>query len=756
MSTWGTRGPNDYIVLPNETHTTITKVQSPQHPSFQIARDFLLTEEAGYLVPSDHRQPLLQRRWRPDRAAPNHDRFVYSTRTVPLIGREADLEHLTAFLDQPDQMFSWMVLSGSGGMGKSRLALELILSQKSAWWYAGFLNGHHEGPDWTVWQPQLPTLVVMDYAARSQEKTVSLLKGLSEREGIHCLRMPVRVILIDRQPKGQCNWYDELRFELRSDRTSCFDNLELLQPEFVWPIFDYWWEHNCPPTGRPSQSQTLAEFEKLDPEKRPLFAYLMADAITRHGNARQWNQETLLNDIIERDRIRFWKPVAHAVGISNSQFGKEERALVLATMADGLSINFLKRCDDDLLPKWRRDVHPHLFQAITEVADGSIRPIAPDIVGEFFPLDYLLKNPEVAEDLIALAWRYSPFGMRWFVDRCVRDFREHSALGRTYLIWPETKEARQAWSGLVINLINYLGAGNPNLARELYEKLRRLASEHEEETEVRLNRTQAAATLTCELEAWEPDAARDIYHELERLVADHADEHQLKRYKATAIHNLVRKLSAKEPTVACELYEKLKRFAQNHPEEPELRSWQAQAACYLSHALFASDLAAARSLYEELKQLAECHISEPELRDHQAHTACNLTLHLCGDEPVAARELYEDLKHLARNWPNEPEIRRHQAHAADKLTRYLDRIDPAIGCMLYGEIKRLAEDYPDDRELRLSQAAVAYNLAYRFGGEQAIIARVFCEELNKLAEAYPGEPEFTGYQESIAGQSHDG
>ena len=123
------------------------------------------------------------------------NRFIYGARVLPFIGRDTEIGKLADFLDSPEQPFCWMVLYGSGGIGKSRLALELCLAIRDDW-HAGFLEG--EEPDWGRWQPLVPTLIVIDYAARDTKHTGKLLRALSGRgpaDGTMRLSAPVRMLL---------------------------------------------------------------------------------------------------------------------------------------------------------------------------------------------------------------------------------------------------------------------------------------------------------------------------------------------------------------------------------------------------------------------------------------------------------------------------------------------------------------------------------------------------------------------------------
>jgi pimeloyl-ACP methyl ester carboxylesterase len=170
VSAMGQWSPN-YEEVSGVGHKSSVKPDSADDTSFLVAKKFLLEE--SFLpggVEADYRAPLLRFN---NVEAKETTRFIYAARVLPFIGRDAEIEQLGDFLSSPEQPFRWMVLYGSGGVGKSRLALELCLACRNDW-HAGFLPQKGDEPDWGRWQPLMPTLIVVDYASCDTERCCGL------------------------------------------------------------------------------------------------------------------------------------------------------------------------------------------------------------------------------------------------------------------------------------------------------------------------------------------------------------------------------------------------------------------------------------------------------------------------------------------------------------------------------------------------------------------------------------------------------
>ena len=680
-SAWGIGHPADYIVLDGHNHGTIIAPKDARDPIFVAAKSWLLdpTVRSGDDPAAISDQPLFAGKQFMDMRGEDGDRnrFAYWLRTIQFKGRDAEEAQLLAFLDDPSRRFSWMLLAGVGGIGKSRLALEIVLRARRDHWRAGFLDDLRSGDYWARWQPSRPTLLVIDYATQNSPLVGDILRGLAERPDGNALRRPVRLLLIVRDPKDA-----RIETMLASVRQTAGGDPRrsdlVLAPMNVRHIFA------AALTDSADIDAADAALSAIDPgSRRPLFAHLIADALARGENVRGWDRGALLNDLLARWRDRFWWPKASSLGLNERGFLAARTTLALATIINGLPLRAYPDHGDDLLPGWDAGTHSQLYEDMTgRPVETAIPALEPDIIGEFFALDELSGlaklrqacGSTMAEALVDRAWALDGWHTAGFFDRVHQDFPQHE-LARAFVLGPPAAaSAHVPWSALAVNLTAHLG---PDPA----------------------TRPEAIA----------------LYHELKALAADHPGETEIRALQAKAASNLTRHLGADPATrpQAIALYHEFKALAAHHPGENEIREPQARAAVNLTAYLGADPATRpqAIALYHELKTLAAEHPSEKEIRLEQAKAAVNLTNHLGADPATRpqAIALYDELKALAADHPGEKEIRLEQARAAFNLTLDLGA-DPATrpqAIALYHEIEALADDHPDETEIRALQAKAA-------------------------------------------------
>lgn len=594
-SAWGRGLPGKYRVIEGTGHRSIAKPETAKDDSFKCAKAFLLDESLGTVASPDaiHDQPLLDSKLREGQTVEEvqRARFVYWNRLTPFGGRDAEVDTIGRFLFDPNGRFGWMLVTGPGGTGKSRLALEIVLAQSAMAWNAGFLDrrhlSHQRTDYWDLWQPRLPTLIVIDYAAQEPEKVEVLLLGLASRKPPHLLRQPVRVLLLDRYSKDErlAKLLDNARSPVNAKAVRGKD-LELARANVSHIL-----AHLLP--GRADDQRTaLTALDEIDKEHRPLFAYLVGDAVARGANVHGWDRDALLEDVVKRERREFWEPAAERGGLGK-RIEKEERALALATMRDGLPIGSLQDADGDVLPRWDHDRHPTLFRVMSgTMADEFIAPLLPGIVGEFFVLEVIEKvqrartkgGSTFPEILAEHSWQ-DELATAQFLSRCWQDFPDRPGLKHLFAFLPRHPLGQAMWSLVASQAIAHLVRDESTRQRafELYDDIKSLSAAH---SITKFNPTSAELT--------------DVWNPRELVLIQHLPENEGTSRRVLQ----VRPLAPSHPTCSAACEPQQAKVSENLTQkirdamDPAYRLWLAreQAAFHLIYQLLESDSTRERAL----------------------------------------------------------------------------------------------------------------------------------------------------------------
>lgn len=245
---------------------------------------------------------------------------------IGVIGRDPEMGALDSFCNHP-AAFRWKVMTGDGGMGKTRLALELAKRRKDSGWRAGFLSAdsltgfvrHDEFPRWA---PLVGTLIVVDYAASKTEDLKRLLErcGRWGEEPGGAIRL--RLLLLEREAIPGSGWLHGL---LSSSEGSLPDQtegaldpiLEIKAPgrddpdaamqDILRATFDAWsrlpGESKTPPF--PALDQTALGELRHQTEGRPLVLQMAALRACAEGDTScmaRWGRKDLLHDAVKRER----------------------------------------------------------------------------------------------------------------------------------------------------------------------------------------------------------------------------------------------------------------------------------------------------------------------------------------------------------------------------------------------------------------------------------------------------------------------
>jgi len=446
-------------------------------------------------------------------------RFHYIVQRVPFLGRDKELAALETFLYN-ERRFTWWLITGPGGMGKSRLALELI-NRNSENWHAGFLNKDVPYEDWHNWRPAEPTLIVCDYAAWRGRDIGRAVRELNRRA--YEFEFPVRFLLIERETES--NWWSDFLggsgdiLETEQSRHSEITALalgEISDDDLFRTIEIILDDAGATATGMASKAEILGQLIEIDPRKRPLFAAFLADALIRDANPRRWDRQVLLSHVLEKENDR-WSRLSMTEG--------ERALLALATLSGGIELPRLAeaKIDAGLIPTLENIDTTRMTYLSGGGTDEHIAALEPDILGEFFALEHLASRPNSFAVLgyVEAIWRLSPAQSAYAIQRTVLDHPEHRALPS--LLSAPTANVRDAlpiWCGLAVNLCGLAsGVGRIDLAESLYRFLSELSANNNT-PDIRIRQAQAAFNMTVAYggaENW--DRVEQLYDDLKTLAA---------------------------------------------------------------------------------------------------------------------------------------------------------------------------------------------------------------------------------------------
>ena len=410
---------------------------------------------------------------------PDPRSFGYRHAADVLRGRDADFEAVEGLLldtpaateDPLRQLFRWHGVFGGAGAGKSRFAMELLQNNRFHWPASGFVQKFAVDAEHAAqWPVDDPTLLVVDYAgAKAKADVIGFVSTFAERANAGQLKAPVRLLLIERRRNEEVfqelmqDQFESSRVGIQITRPPELHELSrLTEVELV----DLMQARIGNAANAPQPGELMSLLDDFDPQRRPLFAAIVADAIrddalpkiTGAGSG-EANRLKLFGGLIQRERSQ-WKERLRAEDLPEhavKQIVDQHETLAgLATLVRGLDEAAYRqlieegRCSnragrhyvphpDEQIGGWC-GVRPDLYAAITgagEVAgpQQAYAAVEPDLIGERLVID-LLNAPGGGDRrawLLDTAWRLAPWNAAVFCRLCYQDYAETTA-GLGYLM----------------------------------------------------------------------------------------------------------------------------------------------------------------------------------------------------------------------------------------------------------------------------------------------------------------------------------
>ncbi|WP_295959958.1 tetratricopeptide repeat protein [Rhodoferax sp.] len=369
--------------------------------------------------------------------SPSHPLNALSpySRSTRLLGRDDELASLRAFLSTPKPI-SVRAMVGSGGSGKTRLALELCDQMQTEGWNAGFATSTEadrflQAQNLSAWGWQKPTLVVMDYAAAKAEALGPWLDELADRTA--ATPHPLRILLLERSADPASGWWASVF----GGGWRALGKLALLDPAAPVPIRPLATPAHrvallqdmlalaspAPPVALPLHDPAFGQqLMQLSWGGDPLFLMLAAMAMVSQGHGALALGRTDLADLVAQGEIDRLAKLARAHGLTADLV---LHLAVCATLAQGLArAAFLPfAATEQQATGWTQpDAPAALFKLLQQALPGpqGIAPVIPDMVGEAMVVR-LLQGDEGREAVLRC---YAATGHRVAetVIRCVQDF----------------------------------------------------------------------------------------------------------------------------------------------------------------------------------------------------------------------------------------------------------------------------------------------------------------------------------------------
>lgn len=320
--------------------------------------------------------------------------------------RQPELDTLNIWLDDPQFPQAVRLITGAGGVGKTRLALELCRQSIEKGWHAGFLGADLEANQmasaWKILRAlNQNLLIIVDYAETRQAVLLALIKEILKEKGTQ----PVRILLLARNG-GE--WWDNLP----SRDSACEPILcgyATTGPYDLLPL------HPTAQNRHDAYRQALQSFAEalgvsvpdviptLEGEhfERPLYVQ-MAALLALHGE-RPTTAEGLTRALLNHER-RYWRGLLTSFGgVEPERYAQQ--LLAISTLAGGFATSraaqsLVKAASLSPLPDGQFNA---LFNALAPLYPGKqgLQAVRPDLLGEALIAQTLL-SPEAPHLLDAI------------------------------------------------------------------------------------------------------------------------------------------------------------------------------------------------------------------------------------------------------------------------------------------------------------------------------------------------------------------
>lgn len=380
----------------------------------------------------------------------NNIPFHYLNPSIRFFGREAEMEKLDKFREDDSQVL-FCILTGGGGMGKSRLMFEYVKSREyQVGWKFAFLTSE-QGKQMSLYHEfyfDKNLFLIIDYAGSQVQEISNFLYALCQCAE-DCLPPKLRIVLIERQgiiyDEQGCKqipyWVEhmlgygerkikleEIAYHFTDKPYGYFMNLRRLSEKNLWKIIqDYAGENNIILKDDVCE-HIIAKANKVSKltGATPLSVLLVEDFLLNVSPTYDMEYQELFDNAIKKWEMS-WK---QTLCENNSElFHTVELLLIYSTATGRFSLedtlsSYYQRALDNLMSMETDDVIS-IISGIngSDQFDGHINPLEPDLIGEYYFMEYIRRRrfrKRELEEILRPLWETMNFDK--FLSRCYDDF----------------------------------------------------------------------------------------------------------------------------------------------------------------------------------------------------------------------------------------------------------------------------------------------------------------------------------------------
>lgn len=653
-------------------------------------------------------------------------RFNFKERYTNFVGREKEMQLLWEFfITEPNQCFKWWIVTGSGGMGKSRLALEFCMEVQRFHHNVGFLAASDITRfDWAHWNPKYPTLIVIDYAITQNDQLIdNLLSTLSNRE--NGLSKYVRVLLLDRNLRQ--DWGNKIKALPNVEKTYYNDdisdvlNLPDLSDEFLWGIITQTFEESGKELNV-NKVEILAELEKIDSQKRPLFAFFAGVALAAGESIRDWNVSKLLSYHLNRLENNIWSKDYKWSGKWDELGNSYKVILALITLCRGLTASQLQVVNNHKLSCLPDRIDPRLLEVMSSKVrrdeEMIYEGLEPDILGEYFLLTQFekLSSGEVHLDgekqlnkIIQIAWDINWKGVGPMSSLIISDFQKEfpEITNKLKIAKPLATSENESWImwGMFRVLMNVVPTTTTlSLEVEIYKFL--IENKHE----------LPQSSIGISVEAFSYSGLVQYYSSVANIskslkFQEDLDELSNQYLDLTSVQSSVANckfhltdafLRLNKVNDALKINEEFQKLAFSYSDNLEIQECYATSTSNIIRAEGQKgNLQLAIDTYRQLKSVTDSQRNTLSIQLQVASSLVDLLANASGNKHAILDELYQDLQYTASLLPNEFGMQLKHARGLVNVISHsylAGNMDKAV--RYYEILRNVTSCYSDNEEMQ--------------------------------------------------------